>query len=854
MNAKWLIAALGALPMVLAGDLAAACVVDSSWTIALPPKDGSAVDNGLREVADDFRWALKEGAGIEVKIVENAGGELSAKTFFFGRGFAEKAGFDLAGYRAMDNAYAERNGGVYFFGNDLNGKRGQKGAGWQEAYIPSAKAALRFMNDVLGVRFLMPGRVGTDVPKIDRVEVKEGLFSRETPKFDFCYAPKYGLMYSLGNGTLYRGNWKSFGGHLWPQLVTPELFREHPEYFALVGGRRIYGQGGHRGSLCISHPAVRELIIRRMLEEYDSGSEVVQLAQMDGWNFCECEKCGMAGGLANSQTIANKVWAFHLGIAEEIAKLRPGKKVWIINYSATFDLPQGVKKLPENVIVEACHVSDAKFAEWRDVEVPGGFTAYVYLWGNYPFMGFTAKRSYQYSVDFVKMLLRNRVHGLYRCGYGELMGMEGPANWVFNRAVEDPELDVNAAVEEYCRRAYGPAAPEMRRFHDTLDKQLRGVNAWEGLDDTGAWAERPGDLKDAKPKNALDWIGFVYSPEVIKTMEASLKAAEAKTTDAKIRKRLELVRKEFDYAANLGRIALLFNAYKLMPSKATLNPVLDQLEWRNRFIDSLYDEKGRPKPFPGWPEIRFFGAQKEKATVRTNGRLRATIGAPLGWDVEALRRSEALPGATRKTTVVRYTEAVPAIGSDEWNRARWQDLGGIQGEKAAVKARWKMLAGADSLFLLVESDLPDDVKTVEFTEPDGKCWNEDSVDLVLSPNGTRTVRYHVIFNPGNSKPYDAAVGLITDPLDPYYGKEDPVWNGNWKIENVRRDGRWTALVTIPYSSVKTQGGIGSKWYLNVGRAVKKRNAKGFDLLLWNPDLETRSMSSADAMGFFRVER
>ena len=77
--------------------------------------------------------------------------------------------------------------------------------------------------------------------------------------------------------------------------------------------------------------------------------------------------------------------------------------------------------------------------------------------------------------------------------------------------------------------------------------------------------------------------------------------------------------------------------------------LLDELEARNKMIDSLYDENGRPKKFPGWPEIRLFGEQKDKGIIKTNGRLRATIGAPLGWDVASLRASDALPGATRHT-------------------------------------------------------------------------------------------------------------------------------------------------------------------------------------------------------------
>ncbi|MCQ2391233.1 MAG: DUF4838 domain-containing protein [Kiritimatiellae bacterium] len=848
--AAHVVAVLSALSLTLC-----AAEIDGSWQIVVPQREPSGISRVLADMARELKAALEEGSGLDLKIV--AGGEVGPKRIFFGRTFAEQAGFDLSDYKAMDNAYAERGGSVYLFGNDVSAKGKKPNDNWKNMYLPSVKAATRFMQDVLDVRFLMPGRVGMDVPKLSRVEIKDGVCSVQRPRFDFWYGPDGGMAYSVANGVMMRGTYHSFGGHTWPKAVTMQDFKDRPELFALVGGRRHCGTGGHFGSLCISHPEAEKAVLRVLLEKFDEGAEVVQLAQMDGWNFCECEKCQMAGGLANAEAIGEKVWAFHLGIAEKIRKLRPGKKVWILSYSATFDPPKNIKKFPDNVVVEVAHVSEAQFARWREIDVPGGFTAYIYLWGNYPFMGFTAKRSYNYNAEFARMLLRNRVHGLYRCGYGELFGMEGPANWVFNAVLENPEANVSALVEEFYRRAFGPVAGHMRTFYDTLDKRLRGVNAWEAMNDTGAWSEKEGDLTDAKPRNALDWVAFVYTPEVMKKMEMALASAErAGKADAKIAKRLELVRTEWDYARNLGRIAHLFYAYQLMPSKQTLNPLLDELEARNKMIDSLYDEKGRPKKFPGWPEIRLFGEQKDKGTIKTNGRLRATIGAPLSWDVASLRASDALPGATRRTTVARYCEDEPSFDNFEtgaWARVKWQTLGGIQGAKPRCQARFKLLAGPTALYVAAETELPDDVQTTPF-EKDGPCWRDESFDLMLGPNGSRTKAYHLVWNPVDGSAYDAAYGHIADPLDPLFGKFDAVWNGNWRIRNARANGVWRTLVTIPYASVGAKGGEGSKWYFNLGRAVNVREKGKSELLLWSPDLETRSMASLDAMGFFRVDK
>ena len=125
----------------------------------------------------------------------------------------------------------------------------------------------------------------------------------------------------------------------------------------------------------------------------------------------------------------------------------------------------------------------------------------------------------------------------------------------------------------------------------------------------------------------------------------------------------------------------------------------------------------------------------------------------------------------------------------------------------------------------------------------------------IAPNGSRAKVYHLIWNPADGSRYDAAYGLAEDPLDPLYGKFNSEWNGAWQIRNERKDGTWRALVKIPYASIGAKGGVGSKWYFNLGRSANMRpSRKDQQLLLWNPDLETRSMVSIDAMGFFRVDR
>ena len=134
---------------------------------------------------------------------------------------------------------------------------------------------------------------------------------------------------------------------------------------------------------------------------------------------------------------------------------------------------------------------------------------------------------------------------------------------------------------------------------------------------------------------------------------------------------------------------------------------------------------------------------------------------------------------------------------------------------------------------------------------DGPVWDDDCIDLMLAPGPTRDIHYHLISGPDGTSRFDNATGLVTDPLDPAYGKPDATWNGKgWKVESRRESGKWLAIVTLPYSDFGVSAPKpGDSWFLNVGRIAKTgKDRKGEIDMLWSPNLESRSMVAPNAMG------
>ena len=839
-------AALGAVSSV-----ALAATVDKSYTIVLPTYERSGVAAELYKAAGALKEALKEGAGLDLETAR-AEKFKGGRAIYIGEAAAKKAGLVPAGMKDFSSVIAEKGGDIYLFGCDRAIHPGIGTNNCRLSPVPTLKAIARFMEDYMDVRFLMPGDIGTDIPKIKKVEVPDGTFSRHDPKLEYSTAPTSTPLYDYANGIYGRGRYYSYGGHTYPRACPPsKYFKDHPEYFGLVSGKRV-GSDEKNPTLCISNPEVQELIVDSLKRRMDDGYDVVELGQNDGWQFCECETCKALGG-PGAEYIGEKIWILHRNIAERILKERPGKIVHILCYSATLKPPKTFRKFPANVMIELCHVSPEQLEEWKQYEVPKGFTAYIYMWGGYQPLGYTPKRSWVRCRDFAKMMIDYGIHGIYRCGYGELYGMEGPAYWVFNHAVENPDLDVSKAVDEYCERAFGPVcAPQMRKFYETLDRRLRGINLMEGNLDGGA-LRGTDDYRDAQIQNSLELLAFVYTPDVIKKMESSLKSAERHADTPKRKKRLELVRKEFDYAKNLGQIATLYAAFLASPSKGTIDPLLDKIDERTKILDGICTEKGgRTGKLEGWPEINLFGKALPREFLLTNGRLLATLGSPVCWDTKIMRESGMLPGSYVKKYEVGRVDGEPSstdFESGAWAAAGWTDLGGMQLEKTKQKARFKLLAGADALYVAMESDLKAGTPVDRF-DRDGPVWRTENCDILIAAGKNVEKRFHFIFGPDDKSVYDARCGFIKDPLDPYFRKDDSRWDGQVESKSVWEGDVWKLFVKLPYATLSAKAPRpGETWKFNIGRDTNKhvRPSKPVQLL-WNPNLQSRTFTSQYAMG------
>ena len=838
---------------LLCGYSLCAVTVGPDWCVVYPDNQKMVVNRALKVAAEEVRDDINEAVGLQLKAVPAS--KAKPPAIYIGAEFAAKAGFDLSGLKWYDNIVAEKDGSIYLYGNDRPGRDASKfgwNVGWFRCVLPSVKAATRFLETYAGVRFLMPGEMGKEVSKRKELSLPDGSMEVERPTqiYGNGVCPDgNGMIYRIANGVWGMGSFHTYGGHTWPSACPAGKYaKTHPEYFGVWRGKRLCNDVG---LLCISNPEVEELVVAELNRQFDLGADVCQLAQNDGSYQCECDKCKVLYGVGDDW--GEKIWIFHRKIAERMLKERPGKIVHILSYGATANPPKTFKVFPDNVMIEQCKISETFFRRWEGYTVPHGFTVYTYLSGSYLKTGFVPRRSFAYLATVVKRFRDRGVRGIYRCGAcggsGDLYGTEGPGYYLFNRLLLDGTQNVNALLADYCSAAFGPAAAQMRKFYDIQDARLRLYDCiYAPPFDANAAAGLDGYLS-AYPKSALDLHQYLFSPDTSKQMEECLSRAERMDgLTAKHKKRLELVRLEFDYAKMMGEIATLYSAYKLRPSKEFIEPLMEVLEKRNDYLDRLFDKRKTPRRLEGWPELSPFGGYNTtRARMNVNGAMSAVIGAPLTWPSNMAKG--VLPGAKTKNASAMRVDMPPTF-SEFTIDSGWNRLNGISMESVPVQTRFKAMYDDRCLYVLVEGDLADGVELAKFAH-DGPVWNDDAIDMLVAPGTTRDVYYHFLWGEDPVSRYDNVTGLITDPLDPMYGKADTTWNGKgWKVESMRGGGKWRTIASFPYSDFGIASPKpGDSWFINVGRIAKTgAERKSEILLLWSPNVESRSMVAPNAMG------
>ncbi len=863
----WLL--LVSCQMLAAGEIVLLDQGKSDYQIVVPDELPSpALTECLQQTARLLQTAFAAN-GVEVPVVTETQRTPTKPTIFLGNTkFAAQHGVDLKSLTGW--GYVQRVVGrdVIIAGRDHPSPDATSPARNRRPHwdrYSTAVGVTDFLRRFAGVRFLYP-----DVPptqsiaaaaKVDllkspaieylatpRIVVPDDWNVRKIPLLEYNTAyPATGGFYDVANNR-YPLVDEVFGGHTYERAVPVEKYAQtHPEYFALIGGQRVgAASGGAQAQFCISNPDVQELIYKDMIEHLDRGYQAVDVGQPDGFRACQCEACNKLFDTGNDWN--EKLWLFHRQLAERVLKARPGKQVVMVSYIQTAEPPKSFKKFPANTVMMLTGTNDEDFAPWREAEVPGGFGGYLYNWC--PNMGtrYTPMRTPRYVETQAKRLQANHIRSIYRDGPGSLWGLEGPVYYTMNRMYDDPAtMQAKLLVHEFCEAAFGRSAPVMLQFYDQLYHAIELYSEFLGTRNP-AWTyhtiygQRRKFLTDS-----TQFLAFFYTPSLLESLETQLAAAEKLANSDKIKTRLALVRREFDYLKGVARVAHLYHAYQIQPDLASRDRLLAAIDARNAEVASYYDARGRTKLGETWAYTLFPppGHDVHHLKLEHNGYQEPYANSVFNWDTQAMRNAP-LPGAKRVT-------ASPASGEITLDAPQWKQvdefkLGDLPSSASVSRATsCRVLFDATALHVRVESELP---AALQSRSADQDPTKQESLAVYLSPTSNRELAYRLTVGLRPDAKQDAVTGIIGDPIHPLYGKFDNDWSGEWQYES-RFDSatnRWVALVSVPYKTLGvTAPAPGAFWRMNVSR-VHLTEAGAVERSVWSATASSKTPDEVNDFG------
>ena len=808
--------------------------------------------------------ALIQGAfltnGFDIKVVPERDRDPGKPGLFLGEtDFARASGVDFGSLECWSYVHKAIGSNVVIAGRDRPGRVPPPEGGWRsrtqgQPELGTMKAACDFLRIYAGVRFLYPGSNGTEYLKQSFIAAPKNLdaVKKSALKFNYSYFQR-NEPYFMANNYIFPVD---RGFINWEGAIPAEKYREtHPEYFALVNGRRYClakdwtGKWGEQ--YCLSNPEVRELICRKLLAEAGRGFEIVIVNNPDGFVKCQCDECHKLYDTGDDW--CEKVWIFYRGLAERLRKESPNTKVEFYSYGPTYEPPKTFNAFPDNTSVMMCSSAPESFAAWKSCRVPGGFTAYIYNWGSWQMQVCLPKRSAAYVAAQVMNFFSNHVNGVSIDGFGESYGLDGPSYYVYGRMWDDPaENSADELMHEFCAAAFREASEPMRKFYAELHHALETSYLVTRY-------QEPGGRWRQALDGPLHYLAYVYTPERLAAMEGHLTHAESLVVAEKARRRLMLVRLEFDVLKSTLTVIQFNNAFNMRPDAAARESLLRAIDERNALIDALFARKpdgklGNKKSIPGWPEMGpFYGCGRDMIGLYSE-RQRKSYKGLFETDTAAMRKAP-LPGLKR--LAAKPSSGAVSLDAPDWEKAAAETLRALPGAEdvLALKGSLKALYDRENLYLRFESALPPGQTNFTPVARDGNVFGSESVEFCLDPSGQGQKYYRFVAGPATGSCYDAAAGFISDSLHPLYGKEDPSWNGEWACET-RIDpagSRWLAMLKMPYKTIGVGApAAGTAWRGNAARNhVPGTNAAVH--YIWPPSA-AGGMGGPDAFGEIIFEK
>jgi len=505
---RWMVLVLcaGGVARAAEGELTLVQDGRSDYRIVLPAKPSVTE----KKAAEELQAFIKQISGATLPLVADSQ-PAAAKEIVIGAGpRLAAAGVAVDGKRLGRDGYALKTVGDKLFIVGFN-------------RLGALYGVYGFLEDHLGCRWFssavsrIPSQKTIRLGKIDEVQV---------PAFEFrevYYAhlmdPDLAARLRLnGNASTMKdhamaierhADWATWCHTAFSFVPPAKYFKDHPEYYSLTSGKRQPQQ------LCFSNPDLQEIVaakIREMLKQpVDFKAEAndftprqggpywafeedhyFDVSQMDRHGNCQCPACQAID--QREGTPMGSILTFINGVAEKF----PDKIISTLSYQYSRRPPKTLRPR-DNVSIMLCNIEcgralpiatsphdrDKKFV--ADIQEWSKICQRLLVW--------------DYCVNFANLLaptpnLRiqqpnirffrdHHVRSIFSQGSREFGGdLPELRGYLIAKLCWNPDIDVNATIDDFLNGYYGPAAKPIRRYLDVMHDAAEAMKKPLGIYDS----------------------------------------------------------------------------------------------------------------------------------------------------------------------------------------------------------------------------------------------------------------------------------------------------------------------------------------------------------------------------------
>ena len=340
------------------------------------------------------------------------------------------------------------------------------------------------------------------IPENAALSVKQGINVTYTPFFEYSETdtkssrdPEFSVANGLTGGvyknlTAEQGGDVSYIGSSSHTLVNyyckPEkYFSEHPEYYALVDGKRTGTQ------LCLTNEDVKAIVTAEVIaaleEKHDPTAplQIISVTQADNGQYCECESCAALDNYNGSQS--GTMLTFVNEIAERVTAVTDYDNIAFDTFAYQYTRKAPLHVVPrEDVIVRLCSI-ECCFGHPLDDENCKDNVAFMsdlrewskicdrlYIWDYVLncYESIVIHPNFGVLQRNIQIFYEHGVKGIYEQGVFYITDADGEfaemKTYLLSKLMQDPYLDYDECMLGYLTAVYGPGGAYLKEFIDII--------------------------------------------------------------------------------------------------------------------------------------------------------------------------------------------------------------------------------------------------------------------------------------------------------------------------------------------------------------------------------------------------